>query len=92
MQIFLNKPGLRVIFGKTQGLLYKFANADCFLSRLTPGWFVLGRLILIKRPRSKGREGRWRNTDGAELRGGGLAGDAQSVVPVAGLDRGLALE
>ena len=36
--------------------------------------------------------GRRRNTAGAELRGGGLAGDAQSGVPVAGLDRGLALE
>ena len=47
MQILLNTPGLRVIFGKTQGLLYKFANADRFLSRLTLGWFVLGRLILI---------------------------------------------
>ena len=47
MQILLNTPGLRVIFGKTQGLLYKFANADRFLSRLTPGWFVLGHLILI---------------------------------------------
>ena len=36
--------------------------------------------------------GRRRNTAGAELRGGGLAGDAQSGVPVAGLDRGLDLE
>ena len=36
--------------------------------------------------------GRRRNTAEAELRGGGLAGDAQSGVPVAGLDRGLALE
>ena len=36
--------------------------------------------------------GRRRNTAGAELPGGGLVGDAQSGILVAGLDRGSALE
>jgi len=36
--------------------------------------------------------GRRRNTAGAELRGCGLAGDAQSGVPVADSGHGLALE
>ena len=40
-----------------------------------------GRRSRIGRPRSKGREGRRRNTAGAELRGGGLVGDAQSGTP-----------
>ena len=38
--------------------------------------------------RTSGSAGRRRNTAGAEPRGGGLVGDAQSGIPVAGLDCG----
>ena len=57
LQLFLKRDGLRVIFGKTQGLLYKFANADRFLSRLTSAWFVSGRPMEIVRLRARGRAG-----------------------------------
>ena len=48
--------------------------------------------ILIRRLRSRGRGGGGAARRSRSSRGGGLAGDGQSGVPVAGLDRGLALE
>ena len=48
--------------------------------------------ILIRRLRSRGRGGGGAARRSRSSRGGGLAGDGQSGVPVSGLDRGLALE
>ena len=59
---------------------------------MTPGRLDPDRRIRIWWSRERGRETAAARVAGAWFRGGGLAGDGQYGVPVAGLDHGLALE
>ena len=77
---------------KSKGFSAKRPVLTVFLGSLTPGRLDRDRRIRIWRTREQGRETAAARVAGAWFRGGGLAGDGQSGVPVAGLDRGLALE
>ena len=78
--------------GKNRGFYAKQPVLAVFLGSLTPGRLDRDRRIRIWWSRQWGRETAAARVAGAWFRGGGLAGDGQSGVSVAGLDRGLALE
>ena len=77
---------------KSKGFSAKRPALTVFLGSLTPGRLDCDRRIRIWRSRERGRVTAAARVAGAWFRGGGLAGDGPSGVPVAGLDRGLALE
>ena len=77
---------------KSKGFSAKRPALTVFLGSLTPGRLDRDRRIRIWRSRERGRVTAAARVAGAWFRGGGLAGDGPSGVPVAGLDRGLALE
>ena len=78
--------------GKSRGFSAKRPALTVFLGSLTPGRLDRDRRIRIWRSRERGRVTAATRVAGAWFRGGGLAGDGPSGVPVAGLDCGLALE
>ena len=77
---------------KSKGFSAKRPALTIFLGSLTPGRLDRDRRIRIWRSRERGRVTAAARVAGAWFRGGGLAGDGPSGVPVAGLDRGLFLE
>ena len=78
--------------GKSRGFSAKRPALTVFLGSLTPGRLDRERRIRIWQSRERGRVTAVARVAGAWFRSGGLAGDGPSGVPVAGLDRGLALE